>query len=168
MAPALCEPGMAVHTRTPKREKPGDEKFKGSRFSMQCHFPKPAFSLRICQQLLTLVPWFRWFMFPFLISSFLLLVCVFSGKPLLWIATEASVSQFQASPHLIRETSFGRLSSEPGLATLDFTSFLLHYILVEDGLEAENLFSPPHQPPASHHLFTSSHVYWSNLLHTPR
>lgn len=47
---------------------------------------------------------FSCFPFSFPLSSSL---CAFSGKPLLWIATEASVSRSQASPHLVREPHMG-------------------------------------------------------------
>lgn len=96
---------------------------------------------------------FSCFPFSFPLSSSL---CAFSGKPLLWIATEASVSRSQASPHLVRETSFGRWSSEPGLTALDFTSFLslLHFSWGWARGWGPLLPTPPASSfPPSHYLF---------------
>lgn len=146
-------------------------KSKGMRNSRAADFQCNVIFLNPLSASGSLVNYSHWFLdldfscfpFSFPLSSSL---CAFSGKPLLWIATEASVSRSQASPYLVRETSYGRWSSEPGLTALDLTSLLL--LLVEDGPEAEDLFSPPHQLPASHHLITSSRVYWSDLLHISR
>lgn len=80
--------------------------------------------------------------------------CACSGKPLLWIATEASVSRLQAPPHLIRETSFRRLSLSHVSPLWTLPAFCCCYILAEDGLKAEDLFSPyPTSFPPSHYLF---------------